>query len=215
MKAKRRYEEQGIGEQGEKNWERGERNERWKFFQSGQKGDHEKSSYEEGLTRWKKDARIKIVKNTRRFFCLNNEVNKVEDSPKKKPKSRIKTKKQKNMEVHQKQSSKKRGDIFSNVREMKNRWYKNFTQKEMCDTIRIFKTFFENQGIFFFQKRTKKESQNKRHTRQNEGFFFLLKKVEKTKKKLEMRKLTKKLRKTIATIRKDKRNKTKCAHQKN
>ena len=62
MKAKRRDEKQAIGEQGEKNWERGERNERWKFFQSGQKGNHEKSSYEEGLTRWKQKGGEKRVR---------------------------------------------------------------------------------------------------------------------------------------------------------
>ena len=99
MKAKWRYEKQGIGEQGEKNWERGERNERWKFFQSGQKGDHENSSYEEGLTRWKKDARITIVKNTRRFFCLNNEVNKMEDSPERNKNREWKEEERKNEET--------------------------------------------------------------------------------------------------------------------
>ena len=66
----------------------------------------------------------------------------------------------------------------------------------------------------FFQKRTKKESQNKRHTRQNEGFFFAQKKWKRQKKTGDA-KVDKKTPKTIATIRKDKRNKTKCAHQKN
>ena len=63
---------------------------------------------------------------------------------------------EKNKEVLQKQCSKKRGDMFSNVGEMKNRWYKNFTQKGDVKHNSNFQNIFET---FFFQKWTKKESQ--------------------------------------------------------
>ena len=110
------------------------------FFKADKKGNHEKSSYEEGLTRWKKDARIKNVKNTRRFFFLNNEVNKVEDSQERETKNREKRRiKEKTKKLKKEGSSpetkfkNKERKYFSNVEEMKNTWYKNWTQKEMCD----------------------------------------------------------------------------------
>ena len=63
---------------------------------------------------------------------------------------------------------KKRGDMFSNVGEMKNRWYKNLTQKGDVKQNSNFQNIFE--AFFFFQKWTKKESQ-KCKSFQNEGFF--------------------------------------------
>ena len=62
----------------------------------------------------------------------------------------------------------------------------------MWNTIRIFKTFFENQGILFI-KMDKKGISKKCKTLQNEGFFCS--KKWKRQEKLEMRKLTKKLQK--------------------
>ena len=134
---------------------------------------------------------------------------KIENEKKKKGK----TKKQKKRKFTRNKVQKKRGDIFSNVREMKNRWYKNFTQKGDVKHNSNFQNIFENQGILFFkngQKRNRKKMWDFSKRR-----FSLFKKVEKTRKTGDAKVDRTKTPKTIATIRKDKRNKTKCAHQKN
>ena len=95
---------------------------------------------------------------------------------------------------------------------MKNRWYKNFTQKGDVKHNSNFQNIFENQGILF-SKMDKKGIARKRQTFQNEGFFFVQKsgKDEKTgDAKVDKTKTPK----TIATTRKDKRNKKTCAYTK-
>ena len=103
----------------------------------------------------------------------------------KRRRSKEKTKKQKNKEFTRNKVRTKRWDIFSNVSE---KW-------KIC-------------GTWIYHKREMWNTIRICKTK-----VFLFKKVEKTKK-LEMRKLTK-IPKTIATIRKDKTNKKKCAHPKN
>ena len=60
--------------------------------------------------------------------------------------------------------------MFSNVGEMKNRWYENFTQKGDVKHNSNFQNIFENQGILF-SKMDKKGIAKKCETFQNEGFF--------------------------------------------
>ena len=157
-----------------------------------------------------------MVKNTRRFV-LSKKVNKMEDSPKKKQIIENEKKKKGKQEETEKirtftrnKVQKQRGDIFSNVGEVKKRRYKNLTQKGDVKHNSNFH-FFENQFILLFQKWTKKESQ--KNVRLFKTKVFLFEKVEKTKKAGDA-KVDKKTPKTIATIRKDKRNKTKCAYTK-
>ena len=82
-----------------------------------------------------------------------------------------KTKKQKNKEFTRNKVQKKRGDIFSNVGEMKNMWYKNLTQEgDVKHSSKFSKHIFENQGIFF-RNGLKRNRKNRSDSSKRRVFF--------------------------------------------
>ena len=212
MKVKRRYEEQGIWGT---RWERKKlrkRRKNWevKVFSKRTKKETMKKIELKGRFDkvkakkwWEKGERKKRCKNPNgekhEEVCFeqkseqNGRFTKKETNNWEWKEEERKTRRNRKIkDVHQKQSSKTKRRYFFKRRRNEEYVVQELNTEGRCEAQFEF-SFFWKSIHSFVSKMDKKGIAKKRQTLQNECFF--VQKVEKTKKKLEMRKLTKKLRK--------------------